>query len=237
MTWSIIAKDRETGAYGVAVASRALAVGGLVPYGAGRVGALATQARLNPLYGSDGLRYLAEGRRAEEVVAILTRPDEGRAVRQLHVIDRNGEIEAYTGEDCATWAGAAAGRCVSVSGNTLAGPQVVEATLAAYEAGEGRDFTLRLISALEAGQAAGGDKRGQQSTGLKVWTSEPYAAIDLRVDDHPQPLAELRRLHRLAQERYIPFVAAMATRANPAGVYRTPELDRLIEDYRHQRRE
>jgi uncharacterized Ntn-hydrolase superfamily protein len=237
MTWSIIAKDRETGAYGVAVASRALAVGGLVPYGAGRVGALATQARLNPLYGVDGLRLLAEGRRAEEVVAGLTRADEGRAIRQLHAIDAGGGIASHTGEDCVTWAGAAAGEWVSVAGNTLAGPQVVEATLAAYERGDARDFALRLIAALDAGQAAGGDKRGQQSAGLKVWTSEPYAAIDLRVDDHPQPLAELRRLHRLAQERYIPFVAAMATRANPAGVYRSPELDRFIEDYRRERRE
>ncbi|MBM3547047.1 MAG: DUF1028 domain-containing protein [Alphaproteobacteria bacterium] len=231
MTWSIIARDPVTGHFGVAVTTRSLAVGGLVPHGAGRLGAMATQARVNPLWGVDGMRYLAEGRSAGQVVRFLLHPDEGKAKRQMHVIDAEGDTFAYTGAECVDWAGHVADECVSVAGNMLAGRQVVEETLKAYQRNGSLTFGDRLISALDAGQAAGGDKRGRQSAAIKLWGMEPYAILDLRIDDHPEPLVELRRLYGLAQQRYVVIQAAMATRANPAGIFDTAERDRMIAEH------
>lgn len=235
MTWSIIARDPASGAFGVAVTTRSLAVGGLVPHGAGRLGAMATQARVNPLWGIDGMRFLAEGRSAEEVVASVTRPDEGREKRQVHVVDASGRVFAHTGSECVDWAGHVAGNGVSVAGNMLAGPRVVEETLRGFEANRGLPFGERLIAALDAGQAAGGDKRGRQSAAIKLWGGEPYPVLDLRTDDHPEPLAELRRLYGLAQDRYVVIAAAMATRANPAGTFDTAARDRMIAEHRAKR--
>ncbi len=218
MTWSILAKDPETGSFGVAVTTKFFAVGALCPHGAGRTGALATQAFVNPLYGQDGLRLLAEGRSADEVVAILTAADPGREVRQLHVIDRDGRTAAHTGGECVEWCGHGADEGVSVAGNMLAGPAVIEATLAAFGSRRDLPFAERLMAALDAGQAEGGDKRGRQSAALKIWRTEPYPALDLRVVDHPEPLAELRRLYGVAHERFLAFMDAVATRTNPAGV-------------------
>jgi uncharacterized Ntn-hydrolase superfamily protein len=235
MTWSIIARDPNSGAFGVAVTTRSLAVGGLVPEGAGRIGALAAQARVNPLWRVDGLRLLQEGRSAREIVEILTRADEGRAKRQLHVIDARGDVYAHTGTDCVDWAGHVAGKGVSVAGNMLAGPDVVQETLSAYDASRALPFAARLLAALVAGQAAGGDKRGRQSAAIKVWGTEPYAMLDLRTDDHPEPLVELRRLYDLAQQRYVVVAAAMATRTNPFGIWDTNERDRMIAE--HQKKQ
>lgn len=235
MTWSIIARDPAIGAFGIAVTTRSLAVGGLVPHGAGRLGAMATQARVNPLWGVDGLRYLAEGRSAAEVVAFVTRPDEGREKRQVHVVDASGRVFAHTGRECVDWAGHVAGDGVSVAGNMLAGPEVVGETLRSFEANGALPFGERLIAALDAGQAAGGDKRGRQSAAIKLWGGEPYPVLDLRTDDHPEPLTELRRLYELAQDRYVVIAAAMATRANPAGTFDTAARDRMIEEHRKKR--
>ncbi len=235
MTWSIIARDPDSGQFGVAVTTRSLAVGGLVPHGAGRLGAMATQARVNPLWGVDGMRFLAEGRRAREVVEFLTRPDAGAHKRQMHVVDAKGETFAHTGAECVDWAGHVSGDGVSVAGNMLAGPQVVEETLRAYQEGMSLPFGERLISALDAGQAAGGDKRGRQSAAIKLWGGEPYAVLDLRIDDHPDPLVELRRLYGLAQQRYVVIQSAMATRANPAGIFDTAERDRMIATHQAKR--
>lgn len=228
MTWSIIARDPGSRQFGVAVTTRSLAVGGLVPHGAGRLGAMATQARVNPLWGIDGMRLLAEGRSAREVIEFLTRADAGAHKRQMHVVDAKGETFAHTGAECVEWAGHVSGNGVSVAGNMLSGPQVVEETLRAYQENASLPFGERLVSALDAGQAAGGDKRGRQSAAIKLWGGEPYAVLDLRIDDHPDPLVELRRLYGLAQQRYVAIQAAMATRANPAGIFDTAERDRLI---------
>jgi uncharacterized Ntn-hydrolase superfamily protein len=225
MTWSIVARDPSTGAYAVAVTTCAFAVGARVPYGGGRIGAIATQAFVNPYYGVDGLRLLQEGRPASEIVTILTDADPGCSLRQLHLIDAQGRIGAYTGENCVDWAGHAGAENVSVAGNMLAGPQVVDATLEAYLAHLDRDFDDRLIAGLEAGQRAGGDKRGKQSAAIRVWTTEAYPAIDIRVDDSPEPLVELRRLWRVAHQRYIPFQAAGPTRLRPGGILDMNELD------------
>lgn len=231
MTWSIVARDAATGAFGVAVSTCAFAVGARVPYGGGRIGAIATQAYVNPLYGIDGLRLLQEGRSALEIVANLTAADEGRAHRQLHVIDREGRIAAHTGSACIDWCGAVDGPQVSVAGNMLSGPEVVEETLKAYVKDSALDFDERLLVALEAGEKAGGDKRGRQSAAIRIWTDDATPSFDIRVDDHAEPLAELRRLWRIAHQRSVPYTRAAPSRARPAGVTDREELDRLCTEY------
>lgn len=231
MTWSIVAKDEKSGAYAVAVSTCAFAVGARVPYGCGGVGAIATQSFVNPFYGVDGLRLLQEARSAEEVLAFVSAADPGAPNRQAHVIDREGRTAVFTGSSCVDWCGSVSAPLVSVAGNMLAGPAVVEATLGAYLANSSKDFDERLLIALEAGEVAGGDKRGRQSAALRVWTSEVFPAIDIRVDDHADPLAELRRLWRVAHQRYVPFQAAGPTRALPGGVLDRAELDRRCTAY------
>lgn len=230
MTWSIVAKDPQTGAFGVAVTTKFFAVGALCPYGSGSIGAIATQALVNPLYGHDGLRLLAEGRPAEDIVAILTAADPGREVRQLHVIDRDGRTAAHTGAECVDWCGHRTAPGVSVAGNMLAGSAVIEATLATYGKRDDLPFVERLMAALDAGQAEGGDKRGKQSAALKIWRTEPYPVLDLRVDDHAEPLDELRRLYAVAHERFLAFAEAMATRANPGGIVDRAWIDRRARE-------
>lgn len=217
MTWSIVAQDTRTGAFGVLCASKALAVGAVVPYGAGRTGVLATQAFANPFFGVDGLRMLQEGCSSQDVITTLAASDSGRDHRQIHLIDRDGRPAAYTGAACIDWSGSVAERHVSVAGNMLAGRQVVEATLHAYLAASDMDFDERLIVAMEAGEAAGGDKRGRQSCSIRIWTEAPFPSFDLRIDDHPEPLKELRRLWRLAHQGYVPFQAALPSRSKPTG--------------------
>lgn len=231
MTWSIVAKDKKTGAYAVAVSTCAFAVGARVPYGCGGVGAVATQSFVNPFLGVDGLRLLQEGRSAEEAIALPLACDPGAGNRQAHAIDRDGRTHAFTGDLCVPWCGSVADRGVSVAGNMLAGPQVVAETLEAYLKHSRRDFDDRLIMALEAGERAGGDKRGRQSAAIRIWTTEVYPAIDIRVDDHADPLGELRRLWRIAHQRYVPFQAAGPTRALPGGVLDREELDRRCQAY------
>jgi uncharacterized Ntn-hydrolase superfamily protein len=237
MTWSIVARDPETGAFGVAVTTKFFAVGALCPYGAPMIGALATQALVNPLYGSDGLRLLSEGRTAEDIMAILTAGDSGREVRQLHVIDREGRTAAHTGRECVDWCGHVAAEGVSVAGNMLAGPAVIEATLDTYRAQAKIAFADRLMAALDAGQAQGGDKRGKQSAALKIWLTEPYPVLDLRVDDHPEPLDELRRLYGVAHERFLGFIDAMATRRNPAGITDRTWIDQRSREIQERARQ
>jgi uncharacterized Ntn-hydrolase superfamily protein len=228
VTWSIVARDPSSGAFAVAVTTCAFAVGARVPSGGGRIGALASQAFTNPLYMVDGKRLLQEGRTAEEIVAFLTAADAGREHRQLHVIDRDGRTAAWTGRDCVDWCGSRAGPEVSVAGNMLAGPQVVDATLDSYLSHFTKDFDDRLITALEAGQAIGGDKRGKQSAAIVVWRDEAVPVLDIRVDDHAEPLVELRRLWRVAHQRFVPYQAACATRADPVGLIDREELDRRV---------
>uniref|UniRef100_A0A9E7ZV03 DUF1028 domain-containing protein n=1 Tax=Bosea sp. NBC_00436 TaxID=2969620 RepID=A0A9E7ZV03_9HYPH len=231
MTWSIVAKDERTGAFGILCASRALAVGAVVPYGAGRTGALATQAFANPFYGVDGLRMLQEGCSAQDVVAALAAADEGRDHRQVHLVDREGRPSVYTGSACIEWSGSVSGNQISVAGNMLAGPQVVEETLAAYLAAPNADFDERLIMAMEAGERAGGDKRGCQSFAIRIWTEAPFPSFDLRVDDHLEPLVELRRLWRLAHQGYAPFQKALPSRSNPTGWTDRDAVYRMCAEY------
>lgn len=231
MTWSIVAKDERTGAFGTLCASKALAVGAVVPYGAGRTGALATQALANPFFGVDGLRMLQEGCASRHVAEALTAADGGRDHRQFHLVDRDGAPAAYTGSACIGWSGSVAGPSVSVAGNMLTGQEVVEATLNAYLAASALDFDERLIVAMEAGERLGGDKRGRQSCAIRIWTDAPFPNFDLRVDDHLEPLQELRRLWRLAHQGYVPFQRALPSRSNPVGCTDREAIYRMCANY------
>jgi uncharacterized Ntn-hydrolase superfamily protein len=227
MTWSIIARDPASGAFGVAIATRFFAVGALCPHAASGVGALSTQALVNPHYGRQGLDLLRAGIAAPEVVKRLTAPDEGREHRQLHVIDSAGRIGQFTGKQCVEWAGAVAGDGFSVAGNMLANENVVRDTARAYSGSKGL-FPEKLIAALEAGEAAGGDKRGKQSAALLIFSKEEYADLSLRVDDHAEPLAELKRLYEKAFERFVGYLTCSPSKASPWGIFDRQEIEKRI---------
>ena len=207
-TYSICACDLEARQWGVATQSRFLAVGSIVPWAEPLVGAIATQSYANPRYGPDGLALLREGRSAEEVVARLTEADDGRAERQLGVIDSQGRGATYTGEKCLEWAGGRIGPCYAAQGNILVSAETVDAMAEAFEATSEKPLVERLLDCLDAAQSAGGDRRGQQSAALLVVGPEQgYAGlsdvfVDLRVDDHERPLEELRRLFGTHQELF-----------------------------------
>jgi uncharacterized Ntn-hydrolase superfamily protein len=234
MTWSILARD-ASGALGVAVASRFFAVGALCPHARSNIGVVATQALMNPSYGPAALDLLQQGYEPARIVDALTSRDAGRDVRQLHVLDASGRGAAHTGSRCIPWCGHLSGEHFSVAGNMLAGPGVLEATANAYREHSRLEFAARLIAAMAAGEAAGGDQRGKQAAALRVVNGEDYPMLDLRVDDHEDPLAELRRLYEKSLERFQPFVACLPSRANPAGIMDRDVIEREIERF-HARR-
>jgi uncharacterized Ntn-hydrolase superfamily protein len=227
MTWSILARDSATGALGAAVATRFFAVGALAIHVEGGVAALATQALINPMYAVHGMPRLRAGEAPDEVVAALLADDAGQAHRQIHVLDADGRIAAHTGVACVDWCGSVRGIDVSVAGNMLDGPDVVARTLAAFETAAG-GMAERLLTALEAGEAAGGDKRGKQSAALKVCTRDPYPDLDIRTDDHPDPLAELRRLLAVSQERFVAFRQFLPGTDSPCGVFDRDVIEAAI---------
>jgi len=234
MTWSIVALD-SNGAFGVAVASRFFAVGALCPKAASGVGALATQALVNPLYAPAALAAMAQGLDPVDIVRMLTSADPGRDHRQLHLIDRAGRIAAHTGASCIDWCGHRAGSLYSVAGNMLAGPRVLDDTAAAFDASGALSLAERLIVAMEAGEAAGGDKRGKQAAALILYSTESYPALDLRVDDHPEPIVELRRLHEKSLERFQPFTACLPRHDDPAGVTDRAVIEAAVERFQAAR--
>ncbi|ANW03568.1 DUF1028 domain-containing protein [Bradyrhizobium icense] len=225
MTWSIIARDASTGQIGIAVATRFFAVGARVPHIAPGIGGIATQALVNPYYGIDGVKLLREGRSPREMVDILLVADDGREARQLHVMDIKGRIAAHTGRECIDWCGHIQGDGFSLAGNMLAGAAVLDDTAKAFAANASLSFAQRLIVAMKAGEAAGGDKRGKQSAALLIHGEEEWSDLDLRVDDHTDPLAELERLEQVSRERWVHFRPFLPTRKNPAGI-----TDRAIID-------
>jgi uncharacterized Ntn-hydrolase superfamily protein len=234
MTWSIVARH-PSGALGVAIASRFFAVGVLCPRVRSGVGALSTQALVNPLYASAGMNLLAQGVPPTEVVRLQIEPDAGRDHRQLHLIDARGRSAAWTGAACIDWCGAIGGEGFSITGNMLVGPAVLAETAAAYERAEGLPFAERLLAAMAAGEAAGGDKRGRQAAALAVATTEDYPFLDLRVDDHDQPVAELRRLYEKSLERFQPFVACLPSRARPSGVTDRAVIEEEVARFQQRR--
>jgi uncharacterized Ntn-hydrolase superfamily protein len=201
-TYSIAACDLDADQWGVATQSKFLAVGSVVPWAEPQVGAIATQAYANPRYGPEGLSLLREGLSAEEVVLRLTAADEGRDQRQLGVVDREGRGASFTGAECLEWAGGRTGPCYAAQGNILVSAATVDAIAETFESSKGT-LAERLLDCLDAAQAAGGDRRGQQSAALLVVEQDGgYAKlsdtiVELRVEDHERPLEELRRLYRL----------------------------------------
>jgi uncharacterized Ntn-hydrolase superfamily protein len=202
-TYSIVACDLDHGQWGVATQSKFLAVGSVVPWAEPHVGAIATQSYANPRYGPDGLALLREGLSAEGVVARLTDGDEGRAQRQVGVVDAQGGAASYTGDECLSWAGGRTGPGYAAQGNILVSAETVDALAETFEATAGEPLPVRLLDCLDAAQTAGGDSRGQQSAALLVVEKDSGYAnlsdvlVDLRVDDHGRPLEELRRIYRL----------------------------------------
>ena len=226
MTWSILARD-EAGHFGVAIASRFFAVGALCVHTRRGVAAVSTQALMNPLYGPAALDWLAQGKSAADIVATLTGADAGRDQRQLHVLPAVGAGAAHTGAACVDWCGHQLHENFSVAGNMLAGPDVIEATAQAFIATQGQPLAERLLAAMAAGEAAGGDKRGKQSAALRIHGDEDYPQLDMRVDDHLEPIVELQRLYQVSLERFQPFAACLAGRLNPVGI-----IDRALIDAR-----
>jgi uncharacterized Ntn-hydrolase superfamily protein len=229
MTWSIIARDAATGEIGIAVATRFFAVGARVPYIAAGIGGIATQALVNPYYGIDGLKLLRTGRAPCDIVETLIAADAGHQSRQLHVMDAGGRVAAFTGNQCVDWCGHIKGDGFSIAGNMLAAGRVLDDTANAYIVSANLPFAQRLIMAMRAGEAAGGDKRGRQSAALLIHGEEEWSALDLRVDDHPDPLTELERLEQVSRERWVHFRKYLPTRSHPAGITDRETIDAGIE--------
>jgi uncharacterized Ntn-hydrolase superfamily protein len=222
MTFSIVARCPETGALGVAVSTAVPAVGAICPYLREGVGAVSTQSWTNPYLALDALAQLAHGMDAQQALDHVLKSDPAAHLRQVGIVDRAGGAASWTGSGCTGWAGQRTGAGYAIQGNMLTGPATLDAMVDAFEASRDTMLAGRLMLALEAGQHAGGDKRGRQSAALKVMQDEAYAQWDIRVDDHADPVAELRRVFGVAQQQFAPFVAAMPTRDDPG---RAPPAD------------
>ena len=223
MTFSIIARCPQTGMLGVATSSKFLAAGGGVPHVRAGVGAIASQSFANPYLGIDGLTLLEQGLTAERALEKLVEGDRGRELRQVAIVDRDGNTAAYTGAQCIPWAGQVEGGGYVCIGNILAAEEVVKAMARAFEVSADEELPERLLRALEAGQEAGGDRRGRQSAGIHVVHMEEYPYCDLRVDDHTDPIPELRRVFGVFQREEAPFMPMMARREDY-----TPHWDAVI---------
>jgi len=229
MTWSIVARDSATGAFAVAVTTCNLAVGASCPFLRSGVGAVSTQSMSNRYLGPAVLEGLARGLPARLALDAALAGDEGRGLRQIHVVDAAGRVAAHTGANCVEWCGSLAGEDFSVAGNMLAGEAVVAATAEAMAKGAGLPLPERMMAALHAGQAAGGDRRGKQSAALVLTTTEDFPDINLRVDDHGEPLVELSRLLALWRAQAEPTQHTRPSRANPAGL---TDLDAIEAGWR-----
>jgi uncharacterized Ntn-hydrolase superfamily protein len=233
MTFSIVARDPRTGMLGIAVTTKFFGVGSLCPFARAGVGAVATQALVNPTFGPRGLDLLASGLSPEDVANRLLAEDEGRDHRQLHLISASGAVAARSGAECIDWFGHQTypDFGFSVAGNMLAGPAVIDETARAYQAAPpDAPLAEQLIQALEAGQAAGGDKRGRQSAAMLIVSTEVYPYLDIRVDDNPEPLVELRRLYAESQLEYLPFKDKLPSVAHPSGVYGRALTEAIIAE-------
>jgi uncharacterized Ntn-hydrolase superfamily protein len=246
-TYSIVACDLEARQWGVGVQSKFLAAGALVPWAEAEAGAIATQAYANARYGSEGIALLRDGLSAEQVVERVTAPDEEREQRQLGVVDAQGRSATFTGRECHAWAGGRTGDGYAAQGNILVSADTVDAMAAAFEASAGRRLSERILDALAAAQAAGGDRRGQQATGLLVvergggYAGLSDVVVDLRVDDHDRPIEELRRLYELhwaifgstPREDWIPVEPKLAAELGErlARLGYPGELERALTDW------
>jgi uncharacterized Ntn-hydrolase superfamily protein len=217
MTFSISARCPRTGMLGVAVSTAVPAVGSICPFIKPGFGAISTQSWVNPYLGIDGLVLLESGLGAQETLDKLLADDPGRDVRQVGIVDAKGNAAAYTGASCVDWAGHILGDGFSVQGNMLVGAATIEKMALAAERSIALSLPERLMLVLEAGQAAGGDKRGRQSAALKVFNVEQFPWLDIRVDEHRNPVSELRRVFEIALKQLLPFVEGMPSRQDPLG--------------------
>jgi uncharacterized Ntn-hydrolase superfamily protein len=217
MTWSIVAHDPATGAFAVAVTTCAFAVGASCPFVRSGVGAVSTQSMTNRYLGPAVLDGMARGLSPTAAIESALAGDEGRGIRQIHAVDRHGRSAAWTGQNCVEWCGDRPGQGFSVAGNMLAGEAVLADTVAAFVTKDDLPLAERLVAALEAGDAAGGDRRGRQSAALLLTTTEDFADINLRVDDHPEPVGELGRLLAIWRREREPGLRDQPRRANPSG--------------------
>jgi uncharacterized Ntn-hydrolase superfamily protein len=218
MTWSILAHDPATGAFAVAVATCNFAVGASCPFLRAGVGAVSTQSFTNRYLAPAILDGLERGLAPADAIEGALAGDRGRGIRQVHVVDRHGRSAAWTGGNCVEWCGDSPEEGFSVAGNMLAGPAVVAETVAAFRAGTHLPLPERLMAAMEAGEAAGGDKRGRQSAAMLMTTTEDFPDLNLRVDDHKEPLPELRRLLGLWRDVRAPFLQDAPRKADPSGL-------------------
>lgn len=219
MTFSITARCSRTNQFGVAVSTAVPAVGSLCPFPKANVGAIATQAFVNPYIGVNGLKLLTKGLSAKETLAKVLADDPLPGYRQVAIVDKNGQTAAFTGENCDSWDGHIEGDGFVVAGNMLVGGETIQAMAKAFEENPNLDLSERLLVALEAGQAAGGDKRGRQSAALHVVGEEDYPVSDLRVDEHTDPVKELRRVYTVAAKQLTPLLKKLPTKAEPAGKF------------------
>ncbi len=224
MTWSIVCHDRATNAFAVAVATKAFAVGASCPFVRSGVGAVSTQSFTNRYLGPAALDAMARGLPPDAAIESALAGDAGAGIRQIHAVDRHGRTAAWTGDNCVEWCGSIAAPGISVAGNMLAGEPTIAATLEAWQTRADLRVPERLMQAMEAGEAAGGDRRGRQSAAMKLITTEDFADLDLRVDDHANPLAELRRLLQIWRRERAPGLASAPRKADPAGFI---ELDAI----------
>jgi uncharacterized Ntn-hydrolase superfamily protein len=217
MTWSIVAHDPTTGAFAVAVATKAFAVGASCPFVRSGVGAVSTQSFTNRYLGPAILDALARGLPPDAAIESALAGDAGRGIRQVHVVDRHGRTAAWTGQNCIEWCGSVAAPGVSIAGNMLSGEPTIAETYATFQAHAEFDLPERLMLAMEAGEMAGGDRRGRQSAAMVMTTTEDFPDLNLRVDDHPAPLVELRRLLEIWRRERAPGLSSQPSRANPSG--------------------
>ena len=218
-TFSIAGRCERTGQLGVAVSTADVGAGRLVTWARAGVGAVATQSWPSLYLAIDALRAMESGASAAEAMDTVLKGDPGRSVRQLGVVDARGGSASFSGDDCTEWYGEISGPNFAAQGNMLIRGETVSALAESFQSTEGSDLDLaeRLMRALEAGQAGGGDKRGRQCAALLVVDREEYPLWDLRVDEHPQPVAELRRVAEVARLDLLPFVQGLPNRANPLG--------------------
>jgi uncharacterized Ntn-hydrolase superfamily protein len=231
-TFSITARCEQTGQFGVAVSTAVPAVGMLCPFAVTGAGAVATQSWVNPYLGIWGLELLSEGKEAEEVKDVLLERDPDPAKRQFAVVDRWGDAAAHTGEESDRWRGHITGDNFAVAGNMLVGEETLQDMAATFQSTQDKPLVERLLLALQAGQDAGGDKRGRQSAAVKVVGEEEYPYLDLRVDEHADPVRELWRVYEVAQQDLLPLISMMPTKENPAGNFDLEEAQRkgILQD-------
>lgn len=227
MTFSIAAKCERTGQFGIAVSTKVPAVGSICPYMKAGVGAIASQSFVNPYIGINGLKYLEKGLSAEAVKERILSEDVQSEIRQFAIVDKDGETAAYTGGKCVDWHGHIEGDQFVAAGNMLVGEETIQDMARVFEETKELKLSERLLRALEAGQEAGGDKRGRQSAALKVVSTESYPLVDLRVDEHEDPVKELRRVYEVAKYELFPFIDSLPTKENPLGKMDLPTQKEL----------